>query len=75
MDAKGLHFHCTRFNCMQQIGNVLRCCYSYSAMSAKELHFIVCNLIVRNLFGSDTKSIYGFRITDTEKIVLILHAI
>ena len=41
----------------------------------KDYIFIVHDLIVCNLFGGAVKSIYGFRITDTEKIALILHAI
>lgn len=41
----------------------------------KDYIYIVCNLIVYNIIGGNIKSIYGFKITDTVKIALILHAI
>ena len=41
----------------------------------KDYIYILCNLIVYNLIGGVVKSIYGFRITDTEKIAFILYAI
>lgn len=41
----------------------------------KDYIYIVRNSIAYNLISGVVKSIYGFRITDTEKIALILHAI